>query len=180
MIDKCSKNELMDVRSINMPNLEDGPDNLDIYVYAGYFKPGYHQFLIYDPVLEKGFCKDIVLNLNLREDIFPEYPILEGAKIIRKVRNVWKPWLEDTEEDVTKAFNLDRDDTEDFYVFELIKNKEDAQKVLDILKENFDVVKIYQRHLQVASTKYPEISWENIWVHLDRINKTSKLLTRKE
>jgi len=82
--------------------------------------------LIYDPILERAFCKDFVLNLNLREDIYPEYPILEGAKIIRKVRNVWKPWLEDTEEDVAKAFTIDRAETEDFYAFEIIKNKEDA------------------------------------------------------
>jgi len=46
--------------------------------------------------------------LNHREDIYPEYPILEGAKIVRKVRNVWKPWLEDTEEDIAKAMNFDR------------------------------------------------------------------------
>ena len=84
-----------------------------------------------------------MLNLNLREDIYPEYPILEGAKVIRKVRNVWTPWVEDTEEDIAKAFNFDRMETEDFYIFEIIKDKSDASKCLDILRDSFDVVKVY-------------------------------------
>ena len=42
MIDKCTQNELMDIRSINMPNFELKQKNLDSYIYAGYLKPGYH------------------------------------------------------------------------------------------------------------------------------------------
>ena len=81
--------------------------------------------------------------MNRREDIYPEYPILEGAKVIRKVRNVWKAWHEDTEEDAIKAINLDRIETDDFFIFEIIKNKDDALKCLDILKDSFDVVNVY-------------------------------------
>ena len=104
MTDKCNSNELMDIKSINLPNFEHNQRKLDLYVYAGYLKPGYHQLLIYDPILERAYAKDFVLNLNLREDIYPEYPVLEGARVIRKIRNVWKPWLEDTEEDISKSF----------------------------------------------------------------------------
>ena len=37
--------------------------------------------------------------------------------------------------------------SDDFYVNKLVKNPEDAQKVLDILLENFEILKIYHRHL---------------------------------
>ena len=67
----------MDMRLINMPDLNTPQDNNDIYVYADFLKPGYHQLLIYDPSLDRGFCLDFVVNLNLREDLFPEYPILD-------------------------------------------------------------------------------------------------------
>ena len=178
---KCNNNELMDIKSINMPDFkQEEAKNLDVYVYAGYLKPGYHQLQIYDPGLEKAFCKDFVLNLNLREDIYPEFPVLEGTVQIRKVHNVWKPWLEDTEEAVTKSFALDRSESDDFYVFELIKDKADAQKTLDILKESFDIIKIYQKNLQIGSNKYPFISWENTWYNLEGINETNRTLSKKE
>ena len=49
--DKCLQNELMDIKSINIPNLKASEDQgLDIYVYAAFLKPGYHQFVIYDPM----------------------------------------------------------------------------------------------------------------------------------
>ena len=70
----CLENELMDVKNINPPDFDLDLYEKDYYVYAGYLKPGYHQILIFDPKLEKAFCKDFVVNLNLREDIFPEYP----------------------------------------------------------------------------------------------------------
>ena len=69
----------MDVRSINIPDLAESQTNVDMYIYADFLKPGYHQLLIYDPALERAFCKDFVLNLNLREDVYPEYPLLEGV-----------------------------------------------------------------------------------------------------
>ena len=91
-----------------MPDLENITDNSDVYVYAGYFKPGYHQLMIYDPILEKAYCKDFILNLNSR-DVFSGYPILTGAKHIRVVRNVWKTWLEDSEEDIARIFKRECD-----------------------------------------------------------------------
>ena len=100
--------------------------------------------------------------------------------MVRKVRNVWKPWKEDTEEDINEAMNYDREETEDFYVFELIKNKDDAEKVLDILKERFDVINIYQKHLLVSSRKYPQISWDNFWGAVEHVNRTSKLIPNKK
>jgi len=42
MRDKCLKNELMDIKAINMPDLSTNQSKSDIYIYAGFIKPGYH------------------------------------------------------------------------------------------------------------------------------------------
>ena len=90
MRDKCLRNELMDVECINNPDLCSNLKNSDVYIYADFLKPGYHQLLIFDPLLERAYCKDFMLNLNLREDIFPEYPVMEGYKIKARLRNVFE------------------------------------------------------------------------------------------
>jgi hypothetical protein len=38
-----------------------------------------------------------MVNLNLREDVFPEYPILEGMNMRKGIKNVFEPWKEETE-----------------------------------------------------------------------------------
>ena len=98
MRDKCLRNELMDVKSINLPDLDSKKiffNETESYIYATYLKPGYHQLLIYDPTLDRIFCKDFVVNLNTREDIYPEFPILEGMKIKKRVKWIWRSWLQD-------------------------------------------------------------------------------------
>ena len=42
MNDKCSKNELMDIKTINIPDLSKSRWDSGVYVYAEYLKPGYH------------------------------------------------------------------------------------------------------------------------------------------
>lgn len=77
--DKCLKNELMDIKTVNIPSLKLSEDKgMEVHVYAGFLKPGYHQFMIYDPLLEKAYLKDFIVNLNLREDLYPEYPTIQG------------------------------------------------------------------------------------------------------
>ena len=51
----------MDIKTINIPDLDKARQNGNIYVYAEYLKPGYHQLLIYDPLIEKAFCKDFIV-----------------------------------------------------------------------------------------------------------------------
>ena len=63
--DKCINNEITDVQNINVPDFDKDLSGNDYYVYACYLKPGYHQVLIYDPLLERAFVKDFVVNLNL-------------------------------------------------------------------------------------------------------------------
>ena len=133
--------------------------------------------VIYDPLVEKAFCKDFMLSLNQREDIFPEYPLLYGVEIIRKIKNVWKAWLEDTEEAKLNSFERDRRASDSFYLNTLIKDAEDAQGCVDILRDSFDLIKIYQKHLQARSDKYPEIGWDVLWESVNHVNSTSKLLT---
>lgn len=63
--------------------------------------------MIYDPALDRAFCKDFILNLNQREDIYPEYPILEGMNMKKRVQWVWRKWKTDVLDDVEKAFKND-------------------------------------------------------------------------
>ena len=104
MRDKCLRNELMDVHCINEPDFCLDLANNDVFIYADFLKPGYHQVLIFDPLLEKAFCKDFMLNINLREDLFPEYPIIEGTKIKSRVKNVFEDWVDDTEMEKKRCF----------------------------------------------------------------------------
>ena len=42
MKDKINKNELMDIKTINIPDLDQVRSDSNVYVYAEYLKPGYH------------------------------------------------------------------------------------------------------------------------------------------
>ena len=83
------------------------------------------------------------MNLNLREDIYPEYPLLEGSKTTKRVQNIWRYWIDDTPEDAAKSFEIDREEGEDFYMPNLIKDPEDASNVFELLLQNFEIIKIY-------------------------------------
>lgn len=102
----------MDVKNVNMPDFEREADKLqNTFVYADYVKPGYHRLLIYDPKLNKAYCKDLVVDLNQREDVFPEYPIHinneapDNKKAI--ARHVWRRWPMQPEEDILQQFHKD-------------------------------------------------------------------------
>ena len=62
------------MKNINAPDFSKDLRNKDYYVFAGSLKPGYHQILIYDPLMERAYCKDFIVNLNSKEGLFPEYP----------------------------------------------------------------------------------------------------------
>jgi hypothetical protein len=107
-MDKCLKNELMDIKSINLPDLSYVPakgkeldySHDDVYVFSAFAKPGHHQVLIYDPKNNKAFCKDFMVNLNLREDVFPEFPILEGMNMRKGIKNVFELWRDESQESI--------------------------------------------------------------------------------
>ncbi len=101
-------NELYDLKVINLPNLVDQKNNSqNWYTFAGFFNAGYHQILIYDPLINRAFCKDFVLYLNKRDFVYPEYPTPQGSVIQKNVPNMWSKWLEDTEEDLDKIYMQD-------------------------------------------------------------------------
>jgi len=121
--------------------------NSDVYVYADFLKPGYHQLLIFDPLLERAYCKDFMVNINLREDLFPEFPIIDGIKIKERVKNVFEQWKEDRYEDVIKAYQIDRNESENFCIARLVKDEADQNKCFEILLDNFEINKVYHKHL---------------------------------
>ena len=47
-----------------MPDWEKNIGGQEWYVYAAYLKPGYHKLLIYDPEMDRAFCKDFIVMLN--------------------------------------------------------------------------------------------------------------------
>ena len=62
----------------------------DIYLYATYLKPGFHQLVIYCPLSKRAFCKEVVIDQNGQEANYPELPKQVGAKnSTRKIPNVW-------------------------------------------------------------------------------------------
>ena len=90
-------NEIYDVFTINMPDISAyNLEKQDWFTFAGFFKPGYHQFLIYDPKLERAFCKDFIIKLNTRDFVYPEYPLDHGDGPLKVIPNMWKPWIEDS------------------------------------------------------------------------------------
>ena len=92
----------MDIKNINLPNFNVNLENRDYYVFADFLKPGYHQLLIYDPKLRRAFCKDFMVNLNMREDIYPEFPLNDSIGK-KPIANVWRQWLEDSHDDKFKS-----------------------------------------------------------------------------
>ena len=74
--DMANYNELTDVRAINMPEVASYNVHCqDWYTFGAFLPPGYHQVLIYDPKIDRAFCKEFVAKLNQRDFVYPEYPI---------------------------------------------------------------------------------------------------------
>ena len=55
--------------------------------------------LIYDPLVDKAYCKDFIVKLNTREDVYPEYPIIDGMKMTKGIKNVFEMWYDDNDDD---------------------------------------------------------------------------------
>ena len=73
---------------------------------------------------------------------------IDGAAVEEFVgQNVFDKWLDDKKEDIAKGFKLDREDSGDFSIPKLVKNKNDQEKCYAILLENYDYIKIWQRHM---------------------------------
>jgi hypothetical protein len=61
-----------------------------------------------------------------------------------------------------------------------IKSEDDIKKCIQILKDQFEMIKIYQIELIVGSVQYPQASWERIWTMLEWIHSITPEMTKEE
>ena len=52
-------------------------------------------------------------------------------------------WIPDDPDKIYESFKKDKAKADDFYIDRLIKDPDDASKVIEILIDNFDVIKVY-------------------------------------
>ena len=77
---KCNMNQVLQVQSINQPQCvqdeaaKHEPESSKHYVFAGFFEPGFHQFIIYDPLSDKAFCGEFIVDYNPHQILYPEMP----------------------------------------------------------------------------------------------------------
>ena len=80
----------MDVKNINIPDFSKCIESKEYYIYSEFLKPGRHEILIYDPKYNRAYCKDFIVNINMREDIYPEFPCNSNNVIKKPIGNVWR------------------------------------------------------------------------------------------
>lgn len=98
---------------VNFPDMHSKKlQNQEWFTFAGFFPPGYHQILIYDPLQERAFAKDVVVGLNRRSFVYPECPQKRKVKINKIVPDMWEKWNEDTEEDLCKILDHEMESEE--------------------------------------------------------------------
>jgi len=56
-----------------------------------------------------------------------------------------------------------------------LKKEGDVDNCLDIILENFNLIKIYQRELIVGSAYYPQIDFKRIFAVINHINESRNL-----
>ena len=109
--------------------------------------------MIYDPAQERAFVKDFIVGMN-GKDFYPEYPLMHGNQTMKTVQNVWRDWKEDTFEDQAKSYTKITTHKE-FDMTKFLKKEGDVDNCLDIILDNFNLIKIYQKELIVGSAYYP-------------------------
>ena len=67
-------------------------------------------------------------------------------KVRKRIKNVFENWKEDTYEQTVKAYMIDKEESDNFYIDTLIKDKEDGERVAEILLSKWDYIKVYHRH----------------------------------
>ena len=71
------------------------------------------------------------------------------------IKNVFEPWKVETEEQQIRTLELDKEQTGGLALDVLAHDDDDHALVLQQLRDRYDDIKLYQRHLQCHSTKYP-------------------------
>jgi len=108
---KCNQNLVHDVLALNPLACLKSKEHLspckNSFVYAAWLKPGYHQFVIYEPIEERAFCQEIFVEPS-RYEAYPELPKqMAHFSIPTKVVSVFAKWDYFNLDHQKKAFTLD-------------------------------------------------------------------------
>ena len=68
------------------------------YMFATFLQPGYHQFFIFDPLTDKIYCQECVVEFNTCHYIYPELPTVNKGLLKSTLPNVFKKWIKDDAE----------------------------------------------------------------------------------
>ena len=66
-----------------------------------------------------------MVNLNLREDIFPEYPVLEGMHMKKRIRNVFELWKDEPQHQIDAGWEYDIERSKCFSISYLVREYAD-------------------------------------------------------
>lgn len=101
------------------------------FVYVSFLPPGIHQMLIFCPLTDRLFCKEIVVGVNTCE-ILPQFPEQPPKQKKKKVRaNVWRAWKDDPKEILQLAFLQDVASGIEPHLF--VKEEEDIEKSKEVI-----------------------------------------------
>ena len=151
MNDMCLNNELTDVRVVNFPELNKrNLEKQDWFCFAGFLPPGYHQILIFDPKYERAYCKDIIIKMNKRDQVYPEYPIPPGRTKIKYVGNMWQIYRTDSVAD-TKKLSRQAVKSKFFMGEKYVKNEQDLKDCKKYISQNFKTILNFYKKLQLRS-----------------------------
>lgn len=147
------------------------------YVFAAFLEPGYHQFIIYDPLIEKAYCQETIIEFNNYQLIYPEMPkLIEQLQMLQVLPPVFKKWIRDDIERENKAYYHDtspfRDERrgmllrDNFEPERFIKDSADIASCEELLKQNFKYMQVFYLQCLSRSSKYPEIDLQTIQTQL--------------
>ena len=84
--------------------------------------------------------------MNLRDFVYPEYPIHQKEAMEEKIPNVWKPWLDDSPSKIEKIFDNERKSMEfnyDRLLRRVVRDEEQMTACMKLLKENLEKILLY-------------------------------------
>lgn len=145
------------------------------YVFATFLTPGYHQFFVFDPLLDKVYCQEMIVEYNNCIHVYPELSRTNKQLQRTALPPVFKKWMYDDLEREGKAFYIDtspfrekgKQQRDNFEPERFIKDPVDLQYCEDCLKQNFKIFQVFFVECLALSAKYPEIDLQTF---LDQIN----------
>ena len=73
-----------------------------------------------------------MVNLNTREDLYPEYPIIEGMKMNKGIKNVFECLYDDDDDQKTHAIEVDSNETFNFSLIHLTNKCDEEQNRIQV------------------------------------------------